>query len=196
MFFTAFIIIVAIIGVWATLVFVRKTMWDVVHRNLLDLEDMYGGKVSRQGFASRPIYQGTYENTGLTINFSTEKTADGRRTYIDISYAKSCPVSLTLSGKKWLEERNDDQPEDFVEVKNHNQNSFILRPKSEQRISRLINDEKFVDCLDELDQLAYLFVGNTGVICEFYSDEITKDTSAELLNRRLTTIRNILEMIS
>jgi hypothetical protein len=195
-FFTLFIILVVIIGIWAALIFTRKSMWDAVHRNLLDLEDLYGGKVIRQGFASRPIYQGTYKNIGLTINFSTEKIKGGRMTYIDISYAKSCNVSLTISAKKWLEQRNSEELDDFIEINNRNNTPFILRPKSENRISRLIKHSSFIDCLDELENLAYLFVGKTGIICEFHSNQIVQDTTIKIFNKRLATMNRVIGLIS
>jgi len=187
---------VVIIGIWAALVFTRKTMWDAVHRNLLDLEDLYGGKVVRQGFASRPIYQGTYENIGLTINFSTEKIKGGRITYIDISYAKFCSASLTISAKEWLEERNSDKLDDFVQIKNHHNTAFVLRPKSEKQVSRLIKQRSFIDCLDELEELAYLFVGKTGIICEFYSNQIVQDTTIQIFNKRIATVNRVIGLLS
>ena len=45
--------VAAVLGIWGLLIYIRKTMWDAVHRSLLDLEDAYEGTVVRRSFAAR-----------------------------------------------------------------------------------------------------------------------------------------------
>ena len=70
---TAFIIFAVVLVLYIIMILIRKSLWDTVHRNLLDVEDNYNGKVIRTGFASRPVFKGIIDGNDITINFSTEK---------------------------------------------------------------------------------------------------------------------------
>lgn len=193
MFLIALLVIILLILVWAAMVYVRKTMWDAVHRNLLDLEDTYKGRVIRRGFASRPMFHGTYRNAGVTINFSTERNPTGRRTYIDISYEKSASSPLTISNKNWLENQDSQELNDYKIIKNSHEEKFIVMPASDALVQKLIRSGTFIKSLDELDKLAYLFVSKTGLISEFISEQVIPDTQIEILEKRLNVLDTIIE---
>ncbi len=196
MFLTALLILIVILVLWAVLIYIRKTMWDAVHRNLLDLEDAYEGKVIRRSFASRPVFQGTFMDAALTINFSSERNRNDRRNYIDISYEKTCPVSLTISNRQWLEsQETDEKPKEFETVYNHGGTAFLLMPASQTVVKQLQETDAFINCLDEMDDLSYIFFGKTGVICEFRSEQVIPDTKFDIMEKRLHLLNRLINLI-
>lgn len=184
-----------LILIWMFMFWIRKTMWDAVHRNLLDLEDQIEGKVTRAGFGSRPIFHGQFERREVTINFSSEKKADKRRTYIDISYAASPSVSFTISEKSWLEDQQAGPIKDFYEWTNKAGQSLLLRPSSDKTVSRLFEGGQLQLALQPYSDLAYLFVGPSGLIYEFISEEVIKSTESDALIERLTMLESIRKVI-
>jgi len=188
--FYILLFILALLIVWALLVWVRKTMWDAVHRNLLDLEDHLEGRVMRRSFVSRPFFHGKISNQTLTINFSSEKLSGKRITYIDISYAVNVQTSLTITDKIWLEAQNPGALEDFVLLKNQQGQEFILRPASHPAVKKLIKEKAFGELLDGLSGLAYIFIGKTGMICELMTEEVIKATELENMQNYLHLLEN------
>lgn len=195
MFFTILMILIGIFGVWGLLVWLRKTSWDAVHRNLLDLEDNYGGRVIRRGFASRPMFHGKYNNFGLTVNFSTAKSSDGRLTYIDISYEKSGSVSLSISDKKWLESQDAGELKDYKSILTNSGAELIIRPFSLDTVQRLLNEKSFLDLLNNIENLAYIFIGKSGVITEFIAKDIIRETEFIKMNERIILIDKLIRVV-
>jgi len=185
------IFIVVLLLIWLFLIWIRKTMWDAVHRNLLDLEDLNSGKVTRRGFASRPLYHGVYKDRDVTINFSSEKNKGKRRTYVDISYAVHVAYTFTISAKEWMEERLDDSPMDFMEYTNASGTVFMVRPASEQNVQHLLEQAGVKKILDSWNDLAYLFAGKTGLIYEFSTEEVIKSSEAKALMQRLEQLNRL-----
>ncbi len=195
MFFTILLILISIFGIWGVLVWLRKTSWDAVHRNLLDLEDNYKGRVIRRGFASRPIFHGKYNNFGLTVNFSTAKSTDGRMTYIDISYEKSGSLSLSISDRKWLESQDAGELRDYKSIITDSGAELIIRPVSVEAVQRLLNKKSFLDLLNNFDNLAYIFIGKSGVISEFITREVIKETEFLKMNERIILIDKLIKAV-
>ncbi|MGD9899750.1 MAG: hypothetical protein AB7T22_11560 [Calditrichaceae bacterium] len=195
MFFTILMILIIVFGIWGLMVWLRKTSWDAVHRNLLDLEDNYDGQVIRRGFASRPIFHGKYNNFGLTVNFSTAKSTDGRMTYIDISYERSGSVSLSISDKKWLESQEAGEMQDFKSITTASGSELIIRPVSGEAVQRLLNKKSFLDLLNNFDNLAYIFIGKSGVITEFMTQEVIKETEFKKMNERIILIDKLIKVV-
>ena len=185
--FAAFLIFILLYGF---LIFIRKTMWDAVHRNLLDLEELYEGRVLRRGFATRPYFHGKMDGSAFTINFSTEKKAGKRNTYIDISYERASAITCTCSDRQWLETQTNDSPSNFLTIQNKRGKEFIVRPASDKHVQKLARDDRLKKALD-LDGLAYIFIGKSGLICELVSEEIIKATQAENLDLILKEIQNL-----
>jgi len=184
-----FIFVIAIILlIWFVLVYVRKSMWDAVHRNLLDLEDYFEGKVIRNSILARPVFHGNINGTLITLNFSTEKTKNGRVTYINISYDLTTKFSLTLSSEEWLNEQDAGEQEDYTKVKNNYGQTFLIRPFSKDEVKQIINKEVFIDFINQFSNLTYFFSGKTGILCEFKTEQIAKETEIANLENRFMLI--------
>jgi hypothetical protein len=180
---------------WIGLVFLRKSMWDVVHRNLLDLEDNYDGKVIRNGFATRPVFKGRINSIDVTINFSTAKQKSGRRTYIDFTLTMSSNLTITIAEKNWLKEQNGEDHQVNTELIINDDLTYIIMPPANRKIEHIIAKEEFKRCLTKFDNLAYFFVGKSGTICEFWSEKIDRDTTFEVMKSRLDQIRVLLSIL-
>ncbi len=193
--FYFFIFLLIIMALWFFMVWIRKTMWDAVHRNLLDLEDRIEGRVQRRGFAGRPFFHGRFRDTEVTVNFSSEKTADKRRTYIDISYSAASPVSFSVSEKSWLTEQQAGPLEDFLEVQTESGQTMILRPASAKGVKMLSEKEAFRNILNAQPDMAYIFAGPSGLLYEYITEEVIKSTEPDQLLARLTMLDNLREVL-
>jgi len=190
-----FIVFFILIGAWFFMVWIRKTMWDAVHRNLLDLEDKLDGKVMRRGFASRPFFHGKYNGYDFTINFSSEKTAGKRLTYVDISYSIQGSVSFSVSEKTWLINQQAEAPLDFSEWQNAAGKTLVLRPVSDKQVQKLLGNETFKNIFNQQDDLAYIFVSKTGLLYEYITEEVIKSTEPDVLINRLQLLNQLKEVI-
>ena len=180
--------------IWLALIYLRKTMWDAVHRNLLDMEDKYGGKVIRNGFASRPVYKGKVHQSDITINFSTEKGKNGRNTYLDISIDARSPVSITIAESAWLKNQQQENPPSET-VMETNGIRYHIMPGKNRKLERIIARPEFVSALGRFHDLAYFFVGKTGVICEFRVSNLQKETHIDVLDGHLQNIFILLQSL-
>ena len=192
MLLTTTAIVVLLFLIWIAMIYVRKSMWDVVHRNLIDLEAKYSGKIIRSGFAARPVFQGKINNSDLTINFSTAKSHKGRKTYIDFTLAISSPISITIAEREWLKEQDSQNPNMDTVFHVNDDLAYVLLPANNKKIEDIMAREDFRRVLRKFNQLAYLFVGKSGTIVEFWTDKIDKDTVYEQMDERLGLIRMML----
>lgn len=190
-----FIIFFILIGAWFFMVWIRKTMWDAVHRNLLDLEDQLEGKVMRRGFASRPFFHGKYNGDDFTINFSSEKSAGKRLTYVDISYSIHSTVSFSVSEKDWLISQQAEAPRDFSEWQNAAGKTLVLRPVSDKQVQKLLDDQTIKNIFNQQDDLAYIFVSKTGLLYEYITEEVIKSTDPDALINRLQLLDQLKEVV-
>lgn len=194
MFITLMIFAAALL-LYIIMILIRKSLWDTVHRNLLDIEDNYDGKVIRVGFASRPVFKGIINGNDITINFSTEKSKSGRKTYIDFSLTNASENSLTIAEKQWLEEQgnNDTAANQTINLKNNK--SYVIMSSKKEKVQNLVNKKPLIKLLEQFDNLAYFFVGKTGTICEFWSDQIDRDTQFEKMRLRLENVSVLLGIL-
>lgn len=194
-FYIALIIFVIILMLYIIMVLIRKSLWDTVHRNLLDIEDNYDGKVIRTGFASRPVFKGVIKGSDVTINFSTARSKSGRKFYIDFSFTNALDHSLTIAEKGWLEEQgnNDTSLEETISLKNDY--SYVIMSSEKKKVHALVNTDHLKQLLGEFDNLAYFFVGKAGTICEFWSDQIDRDTQFEKMKSRLENVYLLLDVL-
>ncbi len=188
------LVVVLLLLLWIGLIFLRKGMWDAAHRNLLDLEDRYGGQVIRNGFAARPVYKGKIHNRDITINFSSEKSRAGRVNYMDISIDADSALTLTIAESNWLKIQNPEAPLSKTVVETDGAR-YHLMPDDNRKLQRLAGREAFVRAVGRFNNLAYFFIGKSGVICEFKMDNVARDTEFELLNTRLQNIFILLSVI-
>jgi len=190
-----FIFLFVIIGLWFFMVWIRKTMWDAVHRNLLDLEDRIDGRVQRRGYAGRPFFHGRFNNSEITINFSSEKKANKRRTYVDISYSVSSGISFSVSEKGWLMEQQAGPLEDFLEVQTNTGQTMVIRPASAKGVKTLSENETFRKILNEQADMAYIFAGQSGLLYEYITEEVIKSTEPDKLLARLAMLDHLREVL-
>lgn len=185
-----------ILVAWAGLVYLRKTMWDAVHRNLLDLEDHYHGKVIRRSFAARPVFHGEINGAALTLNFSTEKLAGQRLTYIDLSLAMRSAVSFTLSERDWLKKQQAGSISDATLLENDYGTKFLLRPVSQPDVAQLAENPAFMDIVNHFKGLAYLFIGRNGLLCEWRTEEVIKATELENMDRKIRLLQKLTDSLA
>ncbi len=180
---------------WGFLVYSRKSLWDVVHRNLLDLEDAYEGRVIRRSFLARPVFHGKINGSEITINFSSEKLQGRRITYIDISFNIRSAFNCTIAANTWLKKQQDGQIEDFMLVQNDQGKEFLIRPASDKKVKAFFQSEEFRNIINTFDGLAYLFLNRNGLICEFETEDMAKSTEFEQLNLKLNHLKELEKVI-
>lgn len=185
------IFILFILLIWFSLIYVRKSMWDTVHRNLLDLEDHFNGKVIRRSALSRPIFHGKINGREITLNFSTEKLESGRISYVDISYNIPARFTCTVAKKSWLEKQQAGKLEDFLEIQNDSGETVIIRPASSEEVQNMKQAPQLINLINHLSRLSYIFINSTGLLCEFESSEIARDTEFAKLSTTLELIEEL-----
>lgn len=180
-----------ILVVWIILLYVRKSLWDVVHRNLLALEDNYEGRIIKKSILARPVFHGKINGKLVTLSFSTAKSNNGRVTYLNISYDLPTNISLTLSASKWLKEQNAGELDDYTTIENDYGEKFIIRPISAQIVKTLSDKNILKEFVNEFRDLAYFFSGKTGVMCEYVIEHAAEATEFGQLNKRLMLIEKL-----
>lgn len=196
MFYFVSGVFLLLILLWAAMIWLRKSLWDVVHRNLLDMEDSYDGKVIRDGFAARPVFHGTVNGKDITINFSSARSENKRQNYIDFTLSADISATLTIAESHWLKSQNNGgSVPDSLAIETSNGFVYHVMPAGKPICKKLAADERFINLLTEFDRLAYFFVGKTGAICEFVSDALDKDTEFTVMEKRLSQIDALLNLI-
>ncbi|HHJ53876.1 MAG TPA: hypothetical protein ENJ89_11825 [Caldithrix abyssi] len=188
------IFLLLILLIWGILIYVRKSLWDTVHRNLLDLEDAYGGHVLRRSFLNRPYYHGQIKGVNITINFSSEKREE-RVTYIDVSLTIKTKINLTLSTCEWLQAHGSESQREFEEVQNSSGKTFLFKISNPKWLANPKHKAVFDRLIDEMEDLAYLFVGKTGLICEWQTKEVANHTRFEHLDPRIKLLLDFGEQL-
>ncbi len=196
MFFVFVAIILIFILLWGGMVWLRKSLWDVVHRNLLDMEDLYDGTVIRDGFASRPVFHGKVKGKSITINFSSSRAGNKRQNYIDISITTDISTTLTIAEANWLQDQaTEGQAPNKSTIETKKGIIYYFMPASNGQVKKLAGEKSFIEILNNFDNLAYIFVGKTGTICEFYTETLDKDTEIEIMTERLEQIDKLLQKL-
>lgn len=185
------IFVLFLLSVWGVLLYVRKSQWDTIHRNLLDLEDNYEGKVIRRGFAARPFFYGKVDGYPLTVNISSEKLGQERFNYFDISWGFPTEETFTISEFEWLSKHRDDSAKDLRLLENDYGKKFAIIHKNPEKIKIIMADPAVKKFVDEFQNLCYVFLGKTGIICEFNAENLAEASKYENLNKRL----NLLKML-
>ncbi len=178
-----------LLSVWGLLLYVRKSQWDTIHRNLLDLEDHYQGKVIRRGFAARPFFYGKINGYSLTINISSEKLGKERLNYFDISWGLPTNESFTIAEKKWLSKHRDQEVDFLPEIENDYGQKFALIHKDQKRAKQVMQHPSVKQFINEFKNLCYIFLGKTGIICEFEAENLAEASKFALLQKRFELIK-------
>ncbi len=193
MFQISLIVVAVLFLVWGALIYVRKTMWDAVHRNLLDLVDNYSGKVIRNGFAARPVFHGQVNNNDLTINFSSAKSVKGRESYIDFTFTQASEITVTIAEMEWLKQQNDDgEMPTGMRLQLQDDLIYMVMPGDNRKLERLAKKPGFRRALGRFSNLAYFFVGKSGTICEFRAKDLPRETEFDKMRERIQNIQLML----
>jgi len=162
------------------LVWLRKVQYDAVHHNFLDLQDHYGGRVIRAGFAVRPQYAGHYKKNRITVSVSSEGKRGERRYYIAVTMQSHASVYFTILSRRWLEDRQGRSRKDNVVPLLDGQ---YLLEVPRVALLRQINVNALNAIVEKLHPFAYVLIAKTGIILERLSTNLIKDTEFQVLRR-------------
>ncbi|RLD14293.1 hypothetical protein DRI50_05650 [candidate division KSB1 bacterium] len=185
------IFVLFVIAIWGLLLYVRKSQWDTIHRNLLDLEDNYEGKVIRRGFAARPFFYGKINGHSLTLNISSEKLGKERLNYFDISWGMPTSESFTISEKGWLSKHRDQEVAVLPEIENDYGQKFALIHKDPEKAKEIMQHPAVKPFINDCKSLCYIFLGKTGIICEFSAENLAEASKYESLKKRFELIKTL-----
>ncbi len=183
------IFVLVLLSVWGLLLYVRKSQWDTIHRNLLDLEDHYEGKVIRRGFAARPFFYGKINGHPLTVNISSEKLGDERLNYFDISWGIPTSETFTIAEKGWLAKHRDQKVDVLPEMENDYGQKFALIHKDQDKAAEIMQHQAVRDFINGFQNLCYIFLGNTGIICEFSAENLAEASKFDSMKKRFDLIK-------
>ncbi len=175
--------------VWLLLLYVRKSQWDTIHRNLLDLEDHFEGKVIRRGFAARPFFHGQVEGHPFTLNLSSERIDNERINYVDISWDLPVSETLTIAEFSWLKKRRDKDDAQLKLLKSDQGKEFALMHKNKNRLEQLVTSPVIQQFVSQFENLCYVFLGKTGLICEFSAENLASATEFNSLKSKLELLK-------
>ncbi len=174
------------------MMYVRKSHWDTIHRNLLDLEDQFEGKVVRRGFAARPFFHGKVEGHPLTLNISTERLGDKRMHYVDISWDIPTSEALTISEYGWLkQQRGKEKNEDVSLLKRADGKAFALIHKNKNRLTGIMKNPVVLEFVEQFENLCYVFLSKNGILCEFSTENLAQATEVESLKKRFKLLKKL-----
>lgn len=171
--------------VWGVLVYVRKSLWDTVHRNLLDLEDHYEGRVIRRSFLARPYFFGRMNGFPLMVNFSSQKNAGQRLNYVTISYGIPAKEVLTLSNIDWLENQDAGELGSFKSLPSDPGGKLVIKVPENEAVPSLFSGKEFGQFSALFSDLAYIFINKNGILYEFLTEQAARETEFKQLNQRL-----------
>ncbi len=170
------------------LIWIRKTLWDAIHRNLLDFEDNYKGQVARKNIFNRPVFSGYIDDIVTSISFSSAREQNKRVNYINVSLEINCPYSFSISRRDWLKAQDAGPMKDYINIVNNKKTVFILRPVSLQKVKNIASDTEIKNLLEICDDMSYVYFGATGILFEQSSAELLKDTEYKILNNKIKSI--------
>jgi hypothetical protein len=188
--FIGFIVIFLII-----LNYLRKLHLDAIHFNFLELVDVIGGQVIRRGFLSRPVYHGDFNGTGLTINFSSERSQKKRREYLNISMAKNLKNNLTISTEDWIKNRNEGSLTDFKPLGIAGDVHYVIRIPANVSYLKKNHKNDFIEYIRKLTPFTYIYCGQNGVLFERECDNIATCTKHPKLKDNIELIFNLTQVL-
>ncbi len=191
-----FLFILLLFLLWGIVLYVRKSHWDTIHRNLLDLEDHFEGKVIRRGFAARPFFHGKVKGRAFTLNISTERLDNQRLTYVDISWDLPTNETLAISNFEWLKKQGRGKlKKDMIVARSEQGEEFVFVHKNKERLKEIASLPAVKQFISQFENLCYVFLGKGGLLCEFSTDNLAQATEFEGLNKRLQLLENLREVL-
>ena len=188
------IVLAAIFLILLAMVFLRKLHFDHIHRNLLDLEDKYGGKVIRGGFAIRPKYSGDYKGKKVSVTITYSKEKDGRKYYVELTMQAKSKLQFSILGPNLLEEK-DITPERKNKIVKLNEDDYLVEVTDPEHI-KLLNLRKISTIVTNMYPFVFILITKTGLMLEKVSNDLIKDTDIRQLGslfKNMYELREILE---
>ena len=181
------------IVVFATMVFLRKIHFDTIHRNLLDLEDKFGGKVIRGGFAVRPKYSGDYKGKKISVTIAYSKENGIRRHYIELTMQAKSKLQFSILGPNLMEgqEIPPERKEKIVELPDEN---YLLEVTDPSHIN-LLNIKKIGNIVKTMYPFVFILITKTGLMIEKVSNDLIKDTDIRHLGSLFKNMYELREAI-
>ncbi len=164
------------------LVLLRKFQYDVVHRNFLALEDRYGGKIIRGGFAVRPRYVGEIEGNRFSVSISTEKNkqGSGRIYYLSFFMQKAADANFTIMSVDWLG-KNVEAHRKKGQVKPIFQGKYQVEA-AQKELFKKMDWPRMEEIVQQIHPFAYALVSSRGIVLERLSTNLARDTEFEQIN--------------
>lgn len=190
---TAVIVFAVVVLILGAMVFMRKIHFDTIHRNLLDLEDKFGGKVIRGGFAVRPKYSGDYKGQKVSVTITYSKEKDGRKYYIELTMQAKSKLQFSILGPNLLEEK-DITPERKSKMVKLEEGDYLLEVTNPAHI-KLLNMKKISDVAAKMYPFVFILITKTGLMLEKVSHDLIKDTDVRQLGSILKNMYELREVL-
>lgn len=192
-FWIILISLAIVIIVLAIMVFFRKLHFDTIHRNLLDLEDKFGGKVIRGGFAIRPKYSGDYKGKKISVTIAYSKENGARKYYIELTMQAKSKLQFSILGPN-LMEGQEIPPERKKKIIELPEEKYLLEVTDPSHI-KLINITKIGDIVKTMYPFVFILITKTGLMIEKVSNDLIKDTDIRHLGSLFKNMYELREAI-
>ena len=158
------------------LLWLRKVQYDAVHRNFLDLEDHFGGRVIRGGFAVRPRFSGNYRDARVSISISSEKKSKDhpRRFYISVFMQTPAKANYTVMSNDWLQQETGQEKR--RQMSRQIADKAYRVEVSEKKILKQLDIAGIEKVVKKIHPFAYVLVSRRGLVLERISTNLIKDT--------------------
>jgi hypothetical protein len=178
----------------AVMIFLRKIHFDTIHRNLLDLEDKFGGKVIRGGFAVRPKYSGDYKGEKISVTIAYSKENGNRRYYLELTMQAKSKLQFSILGPN-LMEGQEISPERKNKIVKLSKGNYLLEVTDPAHI-KLLNINKITEIVTKMYPFVFILITKTGLMLEKVSADLIKDTDIRHLGglfKNMYALREALE---
>ena len=178
------------------LVFLRKLQYDSIHQNLLDLEDAYGGKVMRGGFAVRPRYSGLYKGKRISVSITTSKDKRGRIYHIEVTMQASSKFQFSVMNAQLIKDQNI-QPDRKERMKSISSDKYVFEVIEKDHLSHL-NLKRLGDIILQMDPFEFILISKNQLMLERVSHDFRKDTDIRYLGNLIKSMyefRDALEKV-
>lgn len=167
-----FLFLLALLGL-------RKVQFDAIHHNFLDLEDEFGGRVIRDGFAVRPRFAGKFKDQEIHVAISTEKAEGERRYYIGVTMEARPKINFFIKSTDWLGKK--EIPEEQKNRTRSILNGLYWLEAKDAKDFKKLNLPDFEKIISAIHPVAYVLIGNSRILLERISLRIVEDTKIEVL---------------
>lgn len=193
----SWIIIISIAAIFiliTAMIFLRKIHFDTIHGNLLDLEDKFGGKVIRGGFAVRPKYSGDYKGQKISVTIAYSKENGTRKYYIELTMQAKSKLQFSILGPN-LMEGQEIPPERKTKIVKLSKGNYLLEVTDPAHI-KLLNINKISEIVTKMYPFVFILITKTGLMLEKVSADLIKDTDIRHLGglfKNMYALREALE---